>query len=101
MAESMSSLIAERVPPDASLADRVRALATIQDEAGYLAEAINGPDGELRLREHNCAIHDVARAVPAACQAELDLFRAVLGARVERETHIACGDRSCTYRIES
>ncbi len=100
LADSMSRQIAERAPGDASLSDRVRALAAIQDEAGYLAEAVDGPDGEIRLREHNCAIHDVARAVPAACQAELDLFRTVLGANVERETHIASGDRCCTYRIE-
>jgi predicted ArsR family transcriptional regulator len=28
------------------------------------------------------------------------MFRDVLGASVVRETHIASGDRSCTYRIE-
>jgi predicted ArsR family transcriptional regulator len=99
LAQAMKAQIDERLTDGATLPDRVRALAAIQDEAGYLADAIEGPDGELRLREHNCAIHDVARAVPAACQAELDLFRSVLGAKVERETHIACGDRSCTYRI--
>jgi predicted ArsR family transcriptional regulator len=37
----------------------------------------------------------------AACQAELDLFRDVLGADVQRESHIAAGDRCCTYRIGS
>jgi predicted ArsR family transcriptional regulator len=99
LAETMSTRIAERTPPDAPLVDRVRALAAIQDEAGYIAEVIEGSDGALLLREHNCAIHDVAKAVPAACESELDLFERVLGASVERETHIACGDRSCTYRI--
>jgi predicted ArsR family transcriptional regulator len=99
LAESMTSRIAERTTEGANLAERVRALASIQDEAGYLAEIVEGSDGALRLREHNCAIHDVAKAVPAACQSELELFRSVLGATVERETHIACGDRSCTYRI--
>ncbi|HLA17400.1 MAG TPA: hypothetical protein VJZ72_10920 [Candidatus Limnocylindrales bacterium] len=101
MADSMSRQVAERVPAHAPLAARVQALAAIQDELGYLAETSHGPDGEMRLHERNCAIHDVARTVPAACQAELDLFRAVLGVRVERETHIASGDRCCTYRIEA
>jgi predicted ArsR family transcriptional regulator len=89
----------ERVAPDAPLADRVRELAVIQDAAGYLAEAIVGADGTLRLREHNCAIFRVALDSERCCEAELALFQEVLGADVVRETHIASGDRSCTYRI--
>jgi predicted ArsR family transcriptional regulator len=78
----------------------VAALAAIQDEQGYLCEATRLNDGAFQLREHNCAIYSVARVTPAACSAELDLFREVLGASVVRETHIASGDRCCTYRIE-
>ncbi len=74
-------------------------LAVIQAEQGYLAEASVDADGTIRLHEHNCAIYHVARANPVACQAELDLFSEVLGAEVVRETHIASGDRCCTYRI--
>jgi predicted ArsR family transcriptional regulator len=89
----------ELVGPDASLTDRVRALAVLQDEQGYLADAVLEPDGSIRLREHNCAILDVARGERSACDAELDLFRDVLGVDVVRETHIASGDRCCSYRI--
>jgi predicted ArsR family transcriptional regulator len=92
--------LAERAPDRASLQDRVMELAVIQAEQGYLAEASVDVDGTIRLREHNCAIYHVARGTPAACQAELDLFSEVLGADVVRETHIASGDRCCTYRIE-
>jgi predicted ArsR family transcriptional regulator len=91
----------ERVGPDAPLVDRVRALAVIQDELGYLADAVVDGDGSIRLREHNCAILDVARGQHSACDAELDLFRDVLGAEVVRETHIASGDRCCTYRVSA
>jgi Predicted transcriptional regulator len=91
--------MAERLPANAGLEDRVRVLATLQDEAGYLAEAIISADGTLRLREHNCAIDKIARRTQAPCEAELTLFREVLGADVERESHIASGDRCCTYRI--
>lgn len=90
----------ERVGADAPLAERVRALAVLQDELGYLADADIEADGTIRLREHNCAILDVARGQRSACDAELDLFRDVLGADVVRETHIASGDRCCSYRIE-
>ncbi len=93
--------MAARLPPDAPLVDRVRELAVIQDEAGYLAEWYVGDDGAVRLRENNCAIHHVANGHPAACDAELALFRELLGPGVERETHITEGDRCCTYRIGS
>lgn len=89
----------DRLPPGAPLLERARELAVIQDEQGYIAEAILGPDGVIRLVERNCAIHRVASEHAAACQAELDLFRELLGTDVRRETHIAAGDRSCTYRI--
>jgi predicted ArsR family transcriptional regulator len=91
--------MAEQLPEDAGLIDRVRAVAVLQDQAGYLAEALVADDGTIRLREHNCAIDRIARRTTAACDAELDLFRELLGPSVERESHIAAGDRCCTYRI--
>lgn len=93
--------LASRLPPHAPLEDRVRELAVLQDEAGYLAEWYVGEDGAVRLRENNCAIYHVARRTGAACEAELRLFRELLGEDVVRETHIASGDRCCTYRIGS
>ena len=93
--------MAVRLAPEARLVDRARELAVIQDEQGYLAEAVIGADGVIRVIERNCAIHRVAADNGAACQAELDLFREILGPDVERETHIAAGDRCCTYRIGS
>src|SRR5690349_17365652 len=88
----------EALPDDAPLEERVRELARLQDELGYLSEARIG-DGEIRLVEHNCAVLEVAMDQPAACRAELDLFAQVLGAEVTRERHIASGDRCCEYRI--
>lgn len=99
LASRVRDHLAQRLPRGAPLADRVRELAVIQDELGYLCEAVVAGDGTIRLREHNCAIYHVARGEPAACEAELDLFREVLGARVVRESHIAAGDRCCSYRI--
>lgn len=92
--------LAARVGTDAPLPDRVRALAVAQDAAGYLAEALLDPDGTVRLREHNCAIYHVSRDIAGCCRAEIDLFQDVLGVDVVRETHIAGGDRSCTFRFE-
>jgi len=90
----------ELLPPGATLGERVAALAVIQDRAGYLADA--QPEGAgMRLVERNCAIHHVAAGQPAACAAELALFREVLDADVVRESHIASGDRCCSYKISA
>jgi predicted ArsR family transcriptional regulator len=91
--------LTERLPNGAGLLDRARELAVFQDEQGYLAEVLVGTDGVIRLIERNCAIHRVAADHAAACQAELDLFREVLGPDVARESHIASGDRCCIYRV--
>jgi len=95
---SLRASLAASLPADASVEDRVRELARLQDSLGYLAEARVDEDG-IRLVQHNCAVHDVARDNPAACRAELDLFRGVLGVDVVRERHIALGDRCCQYLV--
>ncbi|HEX8939729.1 MAG TPA: hypothetical protein VF763_06160 [Candidatus Limnocylindrales bacterium] len=89
----------ERIGRDAPLEERVRELAVIQDEQGYLCHAEVAEDGTVRLLEHNCAIYHVSSGNAAACRAELELFRDVLGVEVVRETHIASGDRACSYRL--
>ena len=92
-------LMADRLPANATLIDRVRQLAVIQDEQGYLSDIQLGPDGTIRLYERNCAVLQVASGHPAVCAAELDLFCEVLGSEVTRESHIATGDRCCSYRV--
>ena len=83
----------------APFVDRVRELAVIQDEQGYLCGIELSADGTITLREHNCAIYEVASSDPVACAAELALFADVLGTDVVRESHIIAGDRCCSYRI--
>jgi predicted ArsR family transcriptional regulator len=99
LGERIRRRLGERLPREAPLAVRVRELSVIQDEQGYLCETRLEPDGSIRLLEHNCAIYHVATGARTACDAELELFREVLDADVVRETHIASGDRCCTYRI--
>ena len=90
--------LAAALPPDASIEDRVRELARLQDSLGYLAEAQVDADS-IRLVQHNCAVHDIATTNGAACRAELAMFRELLGPGVERECHIPDGARCCTYRL--
>lgn len=83
-----------------SFAARVRELATILDEDGYLASFESVGRDRFRVTEHNCAILSVARAHPHACSSEIDFIRSVLPeATVERTTHMVAGAHACTYEI--
>ncbi len=99
VSDRVKGLLAERLPANATIVDKVRELAVIQDEQGYLSEVQLGADGIIRLHERNCAVYSVASGAPAVCAAELALFREILGGDVVRESHIAAGDRCCTYRV--
>jgi len=81
--------------------ERVAGLARLRDQAGYLAEWVEGDDGALVLTEHNCAVHRVAERHPVVCAMELSLLRRVLGPDVEvtRTSHAMAGDPACSYCI--
>jgi predicted ArsR family transcriptional regulator len=81
------------------LFDRACELAELQDQDGYMAEVSRR--GAIRLHEHNCPVLGVAKGWPAVCESERRLFSDVLEADVRRETSMATGGRSCTYRIEA
>jgi predicted ArsR family transcriptional regulator len=90
-----------RAAGDGSLESRVRALAAIRREQGYMAECVTRADGSLLLRENHCPICVAAKACQGLCREELGLFRAVLGtrARVDRTDHILAGASRCAYLI--
>lgn len=88
----------ERISPRAPLHRKVKELAAIRREEGYMAEWSR--DGKAFLFvENHCPICAAARTCQGLCAGELDLFRTVLGAHVERTEHILAGARRCTYRI--
>jgi|SRR5215831_15356896 len=90
-----------RIPHAAPLKEKVRALARIRTEEGYMAEVKPGPRGTFLLVENHCPICAAATVCKGFCTTELDLFRSVLGSgvTVERVEHIVSGDRRCAYRI--
>lgn len=85
----------------ASLAERVRELAAIRSEQGYMSEASVRRDGSILLAENHCPICAAAGACQGLCREELALFRSVLGpgVSVERTDHILAGARRCAYMI--
>jgi DeoR family suf operon transcriptional repressor len=54
------------------------------------------------LREHNCAISNVAESFPSVCGHELEMFAAVLpDCTVERTHWINNGEHQCGYLIKA
>ena len=81
------------------LATRVEALAGIRTREGYMADHWQEADGSFMLVENHCPICAAATACAGFCRSELETFRAVLSAEVERSEHILAGARRCAYRI--
>ncbi len=91
----------QRVKPSDGVKKRLRALAALRSEEGYMASVeADGADGFL-LVENHCPICVAATACRGLCAAELTVFEAVLGEDlvVERTDHILAGAQRCAYRV--
>ncbi len=82
------------VPAERRLTEVVR----VMSDLGYMAEW-QAEEGAFSLSEHNCAIRAVAERFPEVCAAEEDFLQTVLGAAVERRTHIVQGCNACQYHV--
>ena len=80
------------------LPERVKELARIRDEEGYMA-SFDEDEDDYVLIEHNCPISVIAEEYPYVCEIELGLFRQSLGTKVVREEHLMRGSHRCCYRI--
>jgi predicted ArsR family transcriptional regulator len=83
-----------------TLKDKVKRLARLRSEAGYMAEAVPNGDGFLLIENH-CPICRAAAACTGLCRQELEVFRAALGRGIviKRTDHILAGARRCAYSI--
>lgn len=77
------------------LAGRLRVIAEALSENGFVASVQEVATGR-QLCQHHCPVAHVAEQFPQLCQAELDVFAAALGTRVQRLATIAHGDSFCT-----
>jgi predicted ArsR family transcriptional regulator len=93
----------KRIPPSLPLREKLRKLARIRTEEGYMAELRPSGKHAFLLVENHCPICAAANACQGFCASELDLFRAVVGPKVsvERVEHIISGDRRCAYRVRA
>jgi len=93
----------ERIPREGSLAQKLSNLASLRNEEGFMASLVEETDGSFQLIERHCPIRQAASRCPLFCDAELTLFRDVLGpgVEVERVEHLLGTDQRCCYRIRS
>jgi predicted ArsR family transcriptional regulator len=84
-----------------SLEDRVRTVARLRTEEGYMAEFEAEPDGSFLLIENHCPICAAAKICQGFCRSELELLRAAFGAgtSVMRQEHLLSDGRRCVYRL--
>ncbi|MFB2882192.1 helix-turn-helix transcriptional regulator [Floridanema aerugineum] len=83
-------------------AQKVKAIAHLRDQEGYMAEVVAQPDDALLLVENHCPVRSAASSCQLLCRSELEVFRTLLGAEVsiQRVEHILQGDRRCAYLIK-
>ena len=89
-----------RIAKSAPLSEKLRQLARVRTEEGYMAEVRRDGDRYLFIENH-CPICAAANVCQGFCSTEMDLFRSVLGpgVSVDRSEHIVSGDRRCVYRV--
>jgi predicted ArsR family transcriptional regulator len=90
------------VGTQASLGQKLMALARIRTREGYMASLVRKTRDSFLFVEDHCPICAAAAACQGLCRSELAVFQAVLGddVIVERTEHILAGARRCAYRIE-
>ncbi|RXT05736.1 metalloregulator ArsR/SmtB family transcription factor [Ammoniphilus sp. CFH 90114] len=85
-----------------TLEKKVKQLAVIQNEKGYMVEIEKDPEtGDFIFKEFNCPISQVAKEYNHACDCELSLFKKVLETEVEQNECIAQGEDKCVYVIKN
>src|SRR5215467_13628825 len=91
----------ERMTEARSLRQRLKALAAIRTDEGFMADVKPQPGGAFLLVENHCPICAAATACTGLCAKELEVFQSVLGddIAITRTEHIVAGARRCAYRV--
>src|SRR5262245_34594607 len=95
------SRLSLRITGSEPLGRRLKTLATIRTDEGYMANVKSQPGGAFLLVENHCPICAAATACTGLCAKELEVFQTVLGddIAITRTEHIVAGARRCAYRV--
>jgi len=81
-----------------TLDDTVNGLKNILEAEGHMVELTRN-NGHYHLKQYNCPVKKLAAEFRDLCGYELQLYRELLGERVEREQNMAEGSPVCLYKI--
>ncbi len=81
-----------------TLAEKVPLMAELLENEGYISD-MEVNDEEYILRQYNCPISAVSKNYPEACKHELELYRELFDAKVERTKCLSTGENVCEYRV--
>lgn len=85
-----------------SIADKIKEIATIQDEKGYMTKFEQLDDHSFELVEYNCPIFSVASEYKIACKCETNMFKQVLG--IDQIQRVSCkteGNDHCRFLFQT
>ena len=91
---------APRPEPESTLAERLTLAVNYLNNQGYVARWQPVADGYV-VHTCNCPFEGVAAAHGELCGLDARLISTLVGAPVERRSHLADGDPSCTYFLEA
>ncbi|WP_066270974.1 helix-turn-helix transcriptional regulator [Hydrogenophaga palleronii] len=83
-----------------TVARRLRQLAEVRSEEGYMARVERDGTDWLLIEDH-CPICVAARSCQGFCRSELQMFQEIVGgdSLVTREQHLLAGAARCVYRV--
>lgn len=80
--------------------DRLREVARILTEEGYMAEIQPGTNGSPpRLRLCHCPVRELVDVSRAPCRAEIGFVRSLVGTGMARVEYIPDGGAACAYAV--
>ncbi|ODN43170.1 helix-turn-helix transcriptional regulator [Piscirickettsia litoralis] len=96
----MLKLYQQEIDQHNHLENKLKALAKLRRQEGYMAE-VKKADDCFYLLENHCPICIAAKHCQNFCRSELEVFQNVLGdkVKVSRTEHIIQGARRCAYKI--
>lgn len=79
--------------------ERVREVARILSEQGFMAEVETSDEGAPGLRLCHCPLKEMVAVSHLPCRAEIGFIEELLGESLDRSEYMPEGDHSCTYRM--
>ncbi|VTP95211.1 helix-turn-helix transcriptional regulator [Sphingobacterium daejeonense] len=98
-AEDLKAKYSNVLGEENDLEGRIKRLAQIRDQEGYMARYEKVEGGFLLIEDH-CPICEAASACQKFCQVELQVFNELLGGNVKRTEHLFSKGRRCVYEIK-